>query len=327
MRFLVNKTVGTEAEAITLLLQPRDKLAVDIETVSLDNRLPLGIAVALSNDLAFYFFNPSDELVKQVVEQTPLCLMHNAAFDIPILNKLGVQVPHFEDTYMLSYAAGVLENNLPALSDSILHKPCPSVTSLWKKKDQGNIAINHVKLGGMSMIHACNTYALWTSIPRVSLYDDIDRPCVDLVGGRVNKGILIDQHKLTEVEWEVMVRVEKLEAELRAELGDINLASNPQVADALRTKGIIGTRKTQSGADAVSEESLKPLHHPLADKILGHRSLMKTLTTYLPALRKADTTGKVHTNFGYTNTGRWSSSNPNLQNLTNDSKFDEDSVG
>jgi len=50
---------------------------------------------------------------------------------------------------------------------------------------------------------------------------------------------------------------------------------------------------------------------------------MKTLTTYVPAFRTVDDKGRLHTRFGYTNTGRWSSSGPNLQNITRDEKFEE----
>jgi len=51
---------------------------------------------------------------------------------------------------------------------------------------------------------------------------------------------------------------------------------------------------------------------------------MKTLQTYVPAFRSTDVNGRLHTRFGYTNTGRWSSSGPNLQNITRDEKFEEE---
>jgi DNA polymerase I-like protein with 3'-5' exonuclease and polymerase domains len=137
-------------------------------------------------------------------------------------------------------------------------------------------------------------------------------------------GLLIDQYMLTQVEQETVVKVQKLESELYPALGEINLASNPQVVEALQAKGIMGTRKTKAGKDSVSEESLKPLHNPIADKVLKWRSLMKTLTTYLPAFRSVDHTGRIHTSYGYTSTGRWNSSEPNLQNITRDEKFSDE---
>jgi len=323
MRFITNQDI-TREQAEELLRTPRERVAVDIETVSLVNTMPLGIAVAVSPDFGFYFFNSRDEMLREMVESTPTILTHNAAFDIPILGKLGIKLGNYEDTMLLAYSAGILDKSLADLSFSILHRNCPSVTSQWKKKDQGNIAIDHVKMGGMCIIHACNTYALWDKLPKTQLYKEIDRPCIDLVMEMEKWGLLIDQVMLTEVEQATVVKANQMELELKAELGDVNLASNPQVVVALQAKGILGTRKTKAGADSVSEESLRPLNHPIANLLLDWRSKMKTLTTYVPALRAVDSGGRVHTSFGYTNTGRWSSRQPNLQNLTRDEKFQDE---
>jgi DNA polymerase I-like protein with 3'-5' exonuclease and polymerase domains len=51
---------------------------------------------------------------------------------------------------------------------------------------------------------------------------------------------------------------------------------------------------------------------------------MKTISTYVPAFRKVDDRGRLRTSFGYTNTGRWKSRKPNLQNITRDEKFSEE---
>jgi len=79
---------------------------------------------------------------------------------------------------------------------------------------------------------------------------------------------------------------------------------------------------TQSAKQSVGKESLEALNLPLTNKLLKWRSLMKTLQTYVPAMRnRIDYTGRLHTSFGLTRTGRWSSSKPNLQNLTRNDKF------
>ena len=324
MRFIVNSPNLSREQAEELLRTPRDKVAIDIETISLVNTMPLGVAVAVDCDTGFYFFNPRDEMLREVVKQTPTILFHNAAFDVPLLCELGYEITNYEDTMLLAYSAGILEKSLADLSASILHRDCPSVTSQWKKKDQGNIAIDHVVMGGMCIIHACNTYALWDKLPKTQLYRDIDRPCIDLVMEMERCGLLIDQVMLTEVEQATVVKANQMELELKGELGNINLASPPQVVKALQAKGILGTRKTKGGADSVSEESLRPLNHPVANLLLDWRSKMKTLTTYIPFMRNVDYKGRIYTHFGYTNTGRWSSSRPNLQNLTRDGNFQDE---
>ena len=327
MRFVTNQTNITEEQAIAKLLESRPYIALDIETVSLDNPLILGIAVALSDTIGYYFFNPRDSVLKKVIEESPLVLFHNASFDVPALAKLGIQVPHWEDTMLLAYSAGLLHKGLEDLSRDFLHRPYTKVTSQWKKTDQGNIAIDHVKMAGWSLQHAMNTLLLWERLPHTQLYKDIDRPAIDLVMEMEGWGLLIDQYRLTLVEQETMTKVLKLEAELKIDLNspDINLGSNPQVSVALQAQGIIGTRKTKGFKDSVSDESLKPLHNPIADKILKFRSLMKTVSTYIPALRNlVDGQGRLHTHYGYAATGRWTSSDPNLQNLSKDDKFGDE---
>ncbi len=324
MRFISNQEFSRE-EAERLLLSPKSKIAVDVETVSIDNTLPLGIGIALSDSLGFYFFNVKDPMLKDIFESTETTIFHNGKFDIPLLRSLELAIKGYEDTKMIAYSAGILDNSLEALSASILHKECPSVTDQWKKKNQGNIAIDHVRMGGVCIIHSCNTFALEQKLPKTELYRNIDKPCVELLIEMESWGLLIDQYRLTLVEQQTMNKALPIEAELKEELDIDNINSDKQVAEGLRIKGIIGTRKTKSNKDSVSKESLKPLDLPVTNAILRYRSLMKTLSTYVPAFRgKIDHNGRLHTHFGFTNTGRWNSSKPNLQNITRDDKFESE---
>ena len=326
MRFIVNRTMTLD-QALELASQPRDKVSIDIETVSLGNQLPLGIGVGISPSLGFYFFDTRDELARQMVKAAKVVVFQNAAFDLPKLGVLGYEVGNYEDTMLIAYSAGIIEKSLASLAQTVLLRECPSVTSLWRKKDQGNVAVDHVKLGQICITHACLTYALEQVLPKTELYHNIDKPSIELVMEMEKWGILIDQWALTRVEQAVMNVVIPLEEDIKTVLGIDNVASNPQVAEALKKQGIIGTRKTKGAKDAVSEESLRPLGLDITNKILKWRSLMKTLTTYVPAFRKVDNLGRIHTVFGYTNTGRWRSGDkaqgkPNLQNLTRDEKFE-----
>ncbi len=322
MRFLTNDLSLSRDECLALLVQPKTHIALDIETVSLDNVLILGIGIALSPDQGFYFFNNNDEIFPEIFASTDVVITHNGKFDIYVMRERGFRIADYEDTKMLAYSAGILENSLAQLSESILHRPCPSVTDQWRKPNQGNIAIDHRKMGGICITHACNTFGLWNTLPKTQLYSEIDKPSVELVIEMEKWGLLIEQFVLTQVEQQTMEQVLPLEKELLEELGIENLGSNPQVAEALNRLGIVGTRKTKSAKDSVSSESLKPLNLPLTNRILKFRSLMKTLSTYVPAMRnKVDHNGRLHTSFGLTSTGRWNSSKPNLQNLTRNDKF------
>lgn len=326
MRFVTNQRTQDREEVGRVLLEPRDSIAVDIETVSLDNKLALGVGIAVTGDIGYYFFNPRDSLINQLLSQTPTVLAFNASFDVPILRYLGHPVNHYEDAMLLAYSCGMLEKSLKDLSEGFLLAPYTSVDSQWKKKEQGNIAIDHVRMAEWCIQHALNTYNLWHKLPKIPLYYDLDRPCIDLAIEIEQWGLLIDQFMLTKVEQDAIAKAARLEVEIKQELGmsGINLASDQQVAAALQIKGIIGTRKTKTNRESVSKESLKPLGLTVTDNILKWRSVMKTITTYVPAFRNIDHKGRIHTSLGYTDTGRWKSRRPNLQNITRDEKFESD---
>ncbi|WP_246843949.1 DNA polymerase, partial [Hydrocoleum sp. CS-953] len=85
--------------------------------------------------------------------------------------------------------------------------------------------------------------------------------------------------------------------------------------------------KTGYSTDVVVLEKLQtePEHHPIIDEILNHRTLYKLFSTYVEAIPKLvrSDTQRVHTNFNQTqtDTGRLSSSEPNLQNIPIGTKF------
>ena len=79
-------------------------------------------------------------------------------------------------------------------------------------------------------------------------------------------------------------------------------------------------KKTSGGARSTKESELEKLRtlHPIIDKILEHRELQKLLSTYIdtiPSVIGKD--GRLHASFLQygTTTGRFSSNNPNLQNI------------
>lgn len=72
------------------------------------------------------------------------------------------------------------------------------------------------------------------------------------------------------------------------------------------------------------EDILKAMKHPLCDAILEYRSVAKLMSTYIEALPAQinKTTGRVHASFNQygAKTGRFSSSDPNLQNIPSGNK-------
>lgn len=101
----------------------------------------------------------------------------------------------------------------------------------------------------------------------------------------------------------------------------INIGSNQQLVilfyDVLKLEPPKGQR-------SVGEEQLKQLNHPLVNSILEYRGMSKLLSTYIDAIPDhiSAKTGKLHANFNQygAKTGRFSSSDPNLQNIPSRTK-------
>lgn len=102
---------------------------------------------------------------------------------------------------------------------------------------------------------------------------------------------------------------------------NINIGSNQQLVilfyDVLKLEPPKGQR-------SVGEEQLKQLNHPLVNSILEYRGMSKLLSTYIDAIPEhiSKRTGKLHANFNQygAKTGRFSSSDPNLQNIPSRTK-------
>ena len=104
---------------------------------------------------------------------------------------------------------------------------------------------------------------------------------------------------------------------------DINIASSQQLAilfyDVL---GFVSSDKRKPRG--TGEEILKTFKHPVVTAILEYRAMSKLLTTYIDAIPEhiSKSTGKLHANFNQygAKTGRFSSSDPNLQNIPSKKK-------
>ncbi len=99
-----------------------------------------------------------------------------------------------------------------------------------------------------------------------------------------------------------------------------NIASPKQLGEVLFEKmQLPGSKKTKTGYSTAAEvlEKLAPFH-PIIQKILDYRTLTKLNSTYIVGLQdQVFIDGKIHTmyNQALTQTGRLSSTDPNLQNI------------
>jgi DNA polymerase-1 len=157
-----------------------------------------------------------------------------------------------------------------------------------------------------------------------TLYETIERPLAAVLAAVESEGILVDRAVLSNLSQDFATRLAAIEKEIYALAGhEFNIASPKQMGDVLfgEMKIAVGS-KTKTGAWSTDAETLEELSaggHVIADKILEWRQLAKLKSTYTDALQEQinPKTGRVHTSFHMTgtNTGRLSSTDPNLQNI------------
>ncbi len=156
-----------------------------------------------------------------------------------------------------------------------------------------------------------------------AFYETIERPLVPVVAAMEREGIKVDPVALAELSRDFTRRIADLEqAIFRAVGNDFNIGSTKQLGDVLFEKlGLPGGKKGKTGAygtDASILEELAPLHE-VPGHVLEWRQLTKLKSTYADALAEEidRDSGRVHTSYALAvaATGRFSSNNPNLQNI------------
>ena len=169
---------------------------------------------------------------------------------------------------------------------------------------------------------ADKTIAELKKVNSKKLFDKIEMPLVKILGEMQINGIYVDKEELTKQGNEFKEKLETLKSEIYELCGEeFNINSTQQLGVVLFEKlGLTVYKKTKRGysTDVNILEKLKP-EHPVIEKILEYRSLIKLNSTYVEGLLTYinPKTQRIHSYFHQTiaATGRISSTEPNLQNI------------
>jgi DNA polymerase-1 len=154
------------------------------------------------------------------------------------------------------------------------------------------------------------------------LLDNIETPLAYVLAEMETCGVNLNTALLRDLSKECERRMQNLTGELYAIAGEeLNLNSPKQLSHILFTKLKLPTLKRTKTGFSTNEEVLTVLaqSHEFPSFLLEYRQLSKLKSTYidaLPALVNPET-GRIHARFHQTRTetGRLSSSQPNLQNI------------
>lgn len=155
------------------------------------------------------------------------------------------------------------------------------------------------------------------------LAQEIDFPVISVLAQMEHKGIKLDSQYLNEMSVDFENQISDVEQLIFGHAGkEFNISSPQQLAMVLYEDldlPTVGVKKGKNGySTAVGElDKLRGLH-PIIDLVSDYREFTKLKSTYVDTLPKlVDEQGRLHTNFSLTiaQTGRLSSSDPNLQNI------------
>ena len=156
----------------------------------------------------------------------------------------------------------------------------------------------------------------------IELFNNIEMPLVKVLGSMQYEGIYADKQELIVFGDKLKEEINSLKQNIYNLCGEeFNINSTQQLGTILFEKLKLPVyKKTKTGysTDVDILEKLRP-EHPVIDKILEYRSLMKLNSTYVEGLIPYinSKTKKIHSYFHQTitATGRISSTEPNLQNI------------
>ncbi|MHC5291095.1 DNA polymerase I [Bacillus licheniformis] len=263
-------------------------------------------------------------------------VFHNATFDLHQFRSEGIEVNgEIHDTQELMK---VLNENEPSykLKDLVpkyLKIEADTFGTLF-----GNTPFNEVSLK-YARYYACkDTHVTWLLFDflmehlkkQTGLYKyywTVEQPLIRVVFEMEREGFLIDMAEVEKQKVSLELSLKETEAELKTVLGDINFNSPAQLLPALR-------KAVSPKLEGTGKAELKPYkNHPVIRLLQKFKDDTKQLNGFVVPIREfIQPDGKLHGSFKQNGarTGRFSSSEPNLQQQPKEARkmfrVDDDSL-
>lgn len=281
-------------------------------------------------------------LLRPLLEsEAVLKIGQNAKYDLNILARHGINVGPVDDTMVMSFDldAGRSMDGIGGGHgmDELAARHLGHATLTFKDicgSGKKTIPFGEVPLDRATEYAAEDAEVTWRLHrllkPRLSeegatrVYERVDRPLVPVVAQMERHGIRVDRDKLAGLSATFAEEIAKLEGQIHELAGQpFTIGSPKQLGEILFDKlGFKGGKKGKTGQYSTDQGILERLSGEgaaIADRVLEWRQLSKLRSTYTEALQAAinPETGRVHTSYSLVGaqTGRLSSTEPNLQNI------------
>ena len=334
-------------------LRDAELIALDAETTSLDYMQAqiVGLSFCVAAGTAAYLPLSHDyagappqldrtrslEALRPVLEdpQKPK-LGHHLKYDVHVLQNHGIRLAGMRyDTMLESYVWNSVgtRHDMDATALCYLGRRTTTYEDVTGKGAK-QIGFSQVPVEQAAEYAAedadvtlCLHRALWPKIESMPalqrLYEEIEQPLVPVLARMERRGVLVDRDLLRAQSSRFATQLQDLLQQARREAGhDINVDSPKQLQQVLFEKlGLPVLRKTPTGQPSTAEDVLEELaaSYPLPRIVLDYRALAKLKSTYTDKLPELvnPRTGRIHTSYhqAVAQTGRLSSTDPNLQNI------------
>lgn len=344
--------ISTEEKARELLktLMAAPRVAFDTETTAREPGMTatdastcrlIGFSFATEPGRAWYVDAALVDVFRPLfADPAKVLVAHNGKFDRNVLHRYGIgfaSTPH--DTMLAHYCLdAAARHGMDALAERYLGYRTIRFSEVAGEQERGKpeptlAGKDIAKVTDYAAEDADVTLRLEDALRPQALalaegrkgpvaLSEVEEPLVKVLCDMEREGVRVDVDALKEYGRELDREILSLTQGILAYADPgFNPDSPRQLGELLFGKlGLPGGRKTSTGQFSTDEKTLAKLAgaHPVVPAILDYRACTKLKSTYvdkLPTLIDADS--RVHTTYAqaFTETGRLSSSDPNLQNI------------
>ena len=255
-----------------------------------------------------------------------------------IMSRALPQIDSVFDTAIGGYVFNLIDGNKPdfaRLYESLFLRPYPlededlapkqldlTAQLFGETEPAESVSLSAAKRLVLNLFVSSRMETLIREKKKEKLLYEIEFPLVVTLDAIERNGMYASSEMLSELHREFSERLSSTEQEIYDLTGEtFNIGSTKQLAEVLFEKlHLPHGKKGKTGVYSTSIDELNRLreYHPAIDKIIEYRALAKLDSTYALGLQdKIGEDGRIRTTFtqAMTNTGRLSSTEPNLQNI------------
>lgn len=271
-----------------------------------------------------------DEFIKDTnainkLKNHPMLIGFDVKKSIHLLEKEGISLHFHDDAMLLTSLIDSSATSVEKINNSFGISYQFKYEDIYGKPNKPQLIINEEN----ELVYACEhvetiCYLFKECLPKLkqmnmtSLYYDIEMPLIYILKDMEDEGIHCDIDILNEIAKKTNDKIIYEQQEIYKVAGkEFNINSTKQLGEVLYDDlGLPSGKKRSTSADIL--EKMKGWH-PIISHVLIYRKLSKLYSTYAEGLKKyIRKDSKIHTiyNQAATQTGRLSSSEPNLQNIS-----------